>query len=173
MIRNNSSEEMNPVVSLPPNEQPQSPLFRGDGASLDCESGLVQDILSLLKPREGIPFNCDGELIGEILRILKRHEAEFLECDTYSVQESAVVVGCDNTTIYRLLTKGYLTALPGMRHKRIFKQKVHQYTAGQITAPDTSVYPSISDSNKSGRKRRARRISETPTTTKHRKTNQI
>ncbi len=89
-----------------------------------------------------------------------------LESDTYSVTEAAVVIGVDQVTIYKLRIRGFLHALPGIRHLRFPKKEVHLYAAGKILNPtpsdlsspiSTSATFSGHASTQPGRKRRARR----------------
>jgi excisionase family DNA binding protein len=50
-----------------------------------------------------------------------------LETLTYSVTETARVLGVSLPTVYRLLARRLLKPLPGLRHKRIPKRQVHAY----------------------------------------------
>ena len=47
-----------------------------------------------------------------------------LEGLTYSVQETAIVLGVSTSTVYRLLYRGELTCLACLRHKRISRSSV-------------------------------------------------
>jgi excisionase family DNA binding protein len=49
---------------------------------------------------------------------------------TYSVHETAQVLGVAPTTVYRLIYRNILRPLPGIRHKRISKAQVHRYAEG-------------------------------------------
>lgn len=46
---------------------------------------------------------------------------------TYSVKETAAILGVSSVTVYRLLQRGTLTALPGLRTKRITRQSLQRY----------------------------------------------
>jgi excisionase family DNA binding protein len=50
-----------------------------------------------------------------------------LETLTYSVIETAHVLGVSLPTVYRLITRKLLRPLPGLRHKRLSKRQVHTY----------------------------------------------
>jgi len=50
-----------------------------------------------------------------------------LETLTYSVTETARVLGVSLPTVYRLLARRLFKPLPGLRHKRIPKRQVHAY----------------------------------------------
>jgi len=51
---------------------------------------------------------------------------------TYSVAETATILGVSPATIYRLLDRRLLKAVPGMRHKRISKKQVEALAEGTI-----------------------------------------
>lgn len=53
-----------------------------------------------------------------------------LEPLTYSVTETATVLGVSLPTVYRLLARGILRPLPGLRHKRLPKKQVHAFVEG-------------------------------------------
>jgi excisionase family DNA binding protein len=48
---------------------------------------------------------------------------------TYSVEEAATILGLSKPTIYRLLVRNILRALPGLRTKRITHLSVEKYIA--------------------------------------------
>jgi excisionase family DNA binding protein len=50
-----------------------------------------------------------------------------LETLTYSVTETAHVLGVSLPTVYRLIARRLLRPLPGLRHKRLPKRQVHAY----------------------------------------------
>lgn len=50
-----------------------------------------------------------------------------LETLTYSVTETAHVLGVSLPTVYRLIARRLLKPLPGLRHKRLPKRQVHAY----------------------------------------------
>jgi excisionase family DNA binding protein len=50
-----------------------------------------------------------------------------LETLTYSVTETAHVLGVSLATVYRLIARRLLKPLPGLRHKRLAKRQVHAY----------------------------------------------
>jgi len=50
-----------------------------------------------------------------------------LETLTYSVTETARVLGVSLPTVYRLIGRRLLKPLPGLRHKRLAKRQVHAY----------------------------------------------
>jgi excisionase family DNA binding protein len=50
-----------------------------------------------------------------------------LETLTYSVTETARVLGVSLPTVYRLIARRLLRPLPGLRHKRLAKRQVHAY----------------------------------------------
>ena len=50
-----------------------------------------------------------------------------LEPLTYSVTETARVLGVSLPTVYRLIARRLLKPLPGLRHKRVSKRQVHAY----------------------------------------------
>jgi excisionase family DNA binding protein len=50
-----------------------------------------------------------------------------LETLTYSVTETARVLGVSLPTVYRLIARRLLRPLPGLRHKRVSKRQVHAY----------------------------------------------
>jgi excisionase family DNA binding protein len=50
-----------------------------------------------------------------------------LETLTYSVTETARVLGVSLPTVYRLIARRLLRPLPGLRHKRLPKRQVHAY----------------------------------------------
>lgn len=50
-----------------------------------------------------------------------------LEPLTYSVTETARVLGVSLPTVYRLIARRLLKPLPGLRHKRLSKRQVHAY----------------------------------------------
>jgi excisionase family DNA binding protein len=50
-----------------------------------------------------------------------------LETLTYSVTETARVLGVSLPTVYRLLARRLLRPLPGLRHKRVSKRQVLAY----------------------------------------------
>jgi excisionase family DNA binding protein len=50
-----------------------------------------------------------------------------LETLTYSVTETARVLGVSLPTVYRLIARRLLKPLPGLRHKRLAKRQVHAY----------------------------------------------
>lgn len=50
-----------------------------------------------------------------------------LETLTYSVTETAHVLGVSLPTVYRLIARRLLKPLPGLRHKRLSKRQVHAY----------------------------------------------
>jgi excisionase family DNA binding protein len=43
------------------------------------------------------------------------------------VTETATVLGVSLPTVYRLLARGVLRPLPGLRHKRLPKKQVHGF----------------------------------------------
>ena len=49
---------------------------------------------------------------------------------TYSVTETATVLGVSLPTVYRLVARGILRPLPGLRHKRLPKKQVHAFVEG-------------------------------------------
>ena len=51
---------------------------------------------------------------------------------TYSVAETAAIVGVSEASVYRLLSKRLLKSAPGLRHKRIPRRNVHSYINGGI-----------------------------------------
>lgn len=53
-----------------------------------------------------------------------------LEPLTYSVAETAQVLGISPPTVYRLIARRLLRPLPYMRHKRIPKRQVHALVNG-------------------------------------------
>ena len=50
---------------------------------------------------------------------------------TYSLTETAYVLGLNPCTVYALVHRGILKPLPGLRHKRISKIQVHRYAEGE------------------------------------------
>jgi excisionase family DNA binding protein len=50
-----------------------------------------------------------------------------LETLTYSVTETAHVLGVSLPTVYRLIARRLLKPLPGLRHKRVSKRQVLAY----------------------------------------------
>ena len=50
-----------------------------------------------------------------------------LEVLTYSVTETARVLGVSLPTVYRLIARRLLKPLPGLRHKRVSKRQVLAY----------------------------------------------
>ena len=60
--------------------------------------------------------------------------APVLEPLTYSVTETATVLGVSLPTVYRLLARGVLRPLPGLRHKRLPKKQVHAFVEGGRSA---------------------------------------
>jgi excisionase family DNA binding protein len=50
-----------------------------------------------------------------------------LETLTYSVTETAHVLGVSLPTVYRLISRRLLRPLPGLRHKRVAKKQVHAF----------------------------------------------
>lgn len=56
--------------------------------------------------------------------------ASFVEPLTYSVAETATVLGVSLPTVYRLVARGVLRPLPGLRHKRLPKRQVHAFIEG-------------------------------------------
>jgi excisionase family DNA binding protein len=60
--------------------------------------------------------------------------APALEPLTYSVTETATVLGVSLPTVYRLVTRGVLRPLPGLRHKRLPKKQVHAFVEGGRSA---------------------------------------
>jgi len=52
---------------------------------------------------------------------------------TYSVEETALVLGISPPTVYRLVARRVLRPLPGLRHKRISKRQVHAYVNGGLS----------------------------------------
>ena len=60
--------------------------------------------------------------------------APTLEPLTYSVTETATVLGVSLPTVYRLLARGVLRPLPGLRHKRLPKKQVHAFVDGARSA---------------------------------------
>ena len=57
-----------------------------------------------------------------------------VESLTYSVTETATVLGVSLPTVYRLVARGVLRPLPGLRHKRLPKRQVHAFVEGARTA---------------------------------------
>jgi len=57
-------------------------------------------------------------------------DARVFESHTYSVGETAQVLGVSYVTVYRLIARRLLRPLPHMRHKRIPKRQVHDFIAG-------------------------------------------
>ena len=56
-----------------------------------------------------------------------------LETLTYSVTETARVLGVSMPTVYRLIARRLLKPLPGLRHKRVSKRQVLAYiNSGQL-----------------------------------------
>jgi excisionase family DNA binding protein len=56
-----------------------------------------------------------------------------LETLTYSVSETARVLGVSLPTVYRLIARRLLKPLPGLRHKRVSKRQVLAYiNSGQL-----------------------------------------
>ena len=56
-----------------------------------------------------------------------------LETLTYSVTETARVLGVSLPTVYRLIARRLLKPLPGLRHKRVSKRQVLAYiNSGQL-----------------------------------------
>jgi excisionase family DNA binding protein len=51
---------------------------------------------------------------------------------TYSVSEAANTLGVTPATIYRLLNRHLLKAVPGLRHKRISKKQVESLAEGRV-----------------------------------------
>ena len=60
--------------------------------------------------------------------------APALEPLTYSVTETATVLGVSLPTVYRLVARGVLRPLPGLRHKRLPKRQVHAFIEGARTS---------------------------------------
>ena len=56
--------------------------------------------------------------------------APVLEPLTYSVTETATVLGVSFPTVYRLIARGVLRPLPGLRHKRLPRKQVHAFVEG-------------------------------------------
>lgn len=57
-----------------------------------------------------------------------------METLTYSVTETAHVLGVSLPTVYRLIARRLLKPLPGLRHKRLSKRQVHAYiNSGQLS----------------------------------------
>ena len=54
-----------------------------------------------------------------------------LEPLTYSVAETAQVLGVSMPTVYRLIVRHVLRPLPFLRHKRISKSQVHNLITGK------------------------------------------
>jgi len=50
-----------------------------------------------------------------------------LETLTYSVTETAHVLGVSLPTVYRLIARRVFKPLPGLRHKRLPKRQVHAF----------------------------------------------
>ena len=57
-----------------------------------------------------------------------------VESLTYSVTETATVLGVSLPTVYRLVARGVLRPLPGLRHKRLPKRQVHAFVDGARTS---------------------------------------
>jgi len=57
-----------------------------------------------------------------------------VESLTYSVTETATVLGVSLPTVYRLVARGVLRPLPGLRHKRLPKRQVHAFVEGARTS---------------------------------------
>ena len=56
-----------------------------------------------------------------------------LETLTYSVSETARVLGVSLPTVYRLIARRLLKPLPGLRHNRVSKRQVLAYiNSGQL-----------------------------------------
>ncbi len=53
-----------------------------------------------------------------------------VEVLTYSVAETATVLGVSRTSVYRLLYRRLLKPVTGIRRKRIAKKQVHQLAQG-------------------------------------------
>ncbi len=49
---------------------------------------------------------------------------------TYSLRETSQVLGLTPSTVYRLIYRGILKPMPGLRHKRISKAQVHKFAEG-------------------------------------------
>ena len=49
---------------------------------------------------------------------------------TYSVAETAALLGVSRVTIYRMIKRRILSPLPGLRHKKIARRKVHDLANG-------------------------------------------
>ncbi len=49
---------------------------------------------------------------------------------TYTVAEAAVVIGISKPSVYRLLQRRLLRAVPGLRHKLIARRQVHEFANG-------------------------------------------
>lgn len=58
------------------------------------------------------------------------HPVDSLEALTYSVTETAQVLGVSEPTIYRLVYRRLLRPMPGLRHKRFSKRQVLAYVNG-------------------------------------------
>lgn len=54
---------------------------------------------------------------------------------TYSVTETATVLGVSLPTVYRLVARGILRPLPGLRHKRLPKKQVHAFVESGKSLP--------------------------------------
>ena len=50
---------------------------------------------------------------------------------TYTVAQAAAVLGMSEDTIYRLLKRRLLRPIPGIRHKLIYRNQVHQFAKGE------------------------------------------
>ena len=84
-----------------------------------------------------------------------------VECLTYSVEQTALVLGVDKSTVYSLIARGFFAPLEGLRHKRLPKKQVHDYVDGHLVPRkknfSASTFSPASACSWNGKKRRIRR----------------
>jgi excisionase family DNA binding protein len=55
-----------------------------------------------------------------------------VERAAYTTSEAAQALGVTEATIYRLITRRQLRAVPGIRHKRILVSELERFAGGEI-----------------------------------------
>lgn len=53
------------------------------------------------------------------------------DCLTVSVRDATILLGVSGASVYRLVLRGHLHVLPGLRHRRITRRSIESYVRGE------------------------------------------
>jgi len=66
-------------------------------------------------------------LAGQLEELKRKTTQDQTKPDFYTVEETAGILKCSHTSVYRLIDDGCLKVLGGFRHKRISRGSLENY----------------------------------------------